>query len=140
MKAVNIQWDVDNPEDIKLLPSEIDIPEELSDENNMNVYAEEISDYISNFTGFCHLGFFMKKDFGDVKIGDIVICYDEYSHDLHWHKVKVNNIEFDEANRTITNPKGKIYFGKDLEEKNWGDDYITVVTESNFISIDDTQE
>ena len=60
MKAVNIMWDVsDGTEDMKkedileileTLPTEIEIPDEMTDE-------EEISDYISDETGFCHYGF-----------------------------------------------------------------------------------
>lgn len=50
MKAVNIVWDVDSPEDAEQLPTEIDIPNEIVDE-------EQISDYISGLTGFCHKGF-----------------------------------------------------------------------------------
>ena len=50
MKAINIQWDVDYKKDLKYLPQEINIPEELIDE-------DEISDYISDLTGFCHYGF-----------------------------------------------------------------------------------
>lgn len=50
LKAVDIQWDVDEMEDLSLLPSEINIPEGLSRE-------EEISDYLSDVTGFCHKGF-----------------------------------------------------------------------------------
>lgn len=50
MKAVNIAWDVDTEEDLQLLPVEIEIPEKIED-------IEEISDYISDLTGFCHLGF-----------------------------------------------------------------------------------
>ena len=51
MKAVNIQWDVDGDyEALEDLPTEIEIPEGMTDE-------EEISDYISNETGFCHYGF-----------------------------------------------------------------------------------
>lgn len=49
MKAVNIQWDFDNGEEAEL-PNEIDLPENLVDE-------DEISDYISDVTGFCHKGF-----------------------------------------------------------------------------------
>jgi len=52
-KAVNIQWDVDDPEDLELLPTEIDIPDEMTD-------IEEISDYITEQTGFCHKGFTME--------------------------------------------------------------------------------
>lgn len=50
MKAVEIKWDVDNEEDLKFLPTEIDIPDGMNDE-------DEISDYLSDFSGFCHKGF-----------------------------------------------------------------------------------
>ncbi len=50
MKAVNIEWDVDNKEDIDMLPTEIEIPAEISD-------VDEISDYLSDVTGYCHCGF-----------------------------------------------------------------------------------
>lgn len=50
MKAINIKWDVDFKEDLEGLPTEIEIPEGITDE-------EEISDYISDETGFCHCGF-----------------------------------------------------------------------------------
>ena len=50
MKAINIEWDVDYKEDLYSLPAEIEIPEDLEDE-------DEISDYISDVTGFCHFGF-----------------------------------------------------------------------------------
>ena len=50
-KAINIQWDTDgNPSILDDLPTEILIPDTLSDE-------ESISDYISNETGFCHYGY-----------------------------------------------------------------------------------
>lgn len=51
MKAINIQWDVDG--DIELiadLPTEIEIPDGMNDE-------DEISDYISDEVCFCHFGF-----------------------------------------------------------------------------------
>ena len=51
MKAVNIKWDTDG--DLELLyelPREIEIPDETTDE-------DEISDYITDVTGFCHNGF-----------------------------------------------------------------------------------
>lgn len=50
MKAINIIWTVDYEEDLKALPKEITIPENMTDE-------DEISDYISDMTGFCHEGF-----------------------------------------------------------------------------------
>ncbi len=50
MKATNIQWDVDGNDGLfSDLPKEIDIPNEMKE--------EEISDYISSETGFCHFGF-----------------------------------------------------------------------------------
>lgn len=50
MKATNIKWDVDFEEQLEDLPTEIEIPDGMTDE-------EEISDYISDETGFCHYGF-----------------------------------------------------------------------------------
>jgi len=50
MRAVNIIWDVDFEDDLESLPKEINIPDGMTDE-------DEISDYISNFAGFCHKGF-----------------------------------------------------------------------------------
>lgn len=42
-KATHIQWDVDDLEDLELLPTEIDIPDDMTD-------MEEISDYITDQT------------------------------------------------------------------------------------------
>lgn len=53
MKATNIEWDVDDLEDLDYLPTEIEIPEGMIDE-------EEISDYISDETGFCHNGYVLE--------------------------------------------------------------------------------
>lgn len=50
MKAINIIWDVDFKEDLEQLPNKIELPFGMVDE-------DEISDYISNETGFCHKGF-----------------------------------------------------------------------------------
>lgn len=58
MKAINILWDVDDEEDEISLPEEIDIPKDMTDE-------DEISDYISDETGFCHYGFDLVDDNGD---------------------------------------------------------------------------
>lgn len=59
MKAANIKWDTDG--DLELLqdlPKEIEIPEYLIDEDtDIDEYEEEISDYISEVTGYCHFGF-----------------------------------------------------------------------------------
>lgn len=48
--VINIQWDVDNEEDFNRLPQRIKIPEGMTDD-------DEISDYLSDMTGFCHRGF-----------------------------------------------------------------------------------
>lgn len=52
-KATHIQWDVDDLEDLELLPTEIDIPDDMTD-------MAEISDYITDQTGFCHNGFIVE--------------------------------------------------------------------------------
>ena len=49
MKAINIKWDVDNEEDLEFLPAEIELPD--------GIEADEIEDYLSNVTGFCHKGY-----------------------------------------------------------------------------------
>ena len=56
MKAINIIWDVDDKENLNMLPSEIEIPEDMIDEAG-EVDDDEISDYISDVTGFCHKGY-----------------------------------------------------------------------------------
>lgn len=54
LKAFNIEWDVDLAEDLDSLPKEVQIPDGMTD-------TEEISDYLSNLTGFCHRGFELKE-------------------------------------------------------------------------------
>ena len=41
-KAVSIEWDADSEEDMDSLPTEVDIPPELAD-------IDEISDYLSDW-------------------------------------------------------------------------------------------
>lgn len=55
MKAINIKWDIDKDENdnidvLQMLPEEMEIPKYITDE-------EEISDWLSDETGFCHNGF-----------------------------------------------------------------------------------
>ena len=50
MRAINIEWDVDYEEQLENLPKEMEIPEGMTDE-------EEISDWLSDEIGFCHNGF-----------------------------------------------------------------------------------
>lgn len=80
----------------------------------------------------------MNKQFLDIQVGDIVVVWDEYSsHDYNEHRIKVEHIEFDdEYINGESNPKGMRCYGTDLEEDEWGDDYMTVVTEGNFVAIE----
>lgn len=48
-KVSQIEWDVECKETLDLLPKEMEIPEWVED--------EDISDYLSDVTGFCHKGF-----------------------------------------------------------------------------------
>ena len=68
MKAVNIKWDVtDGVEDmtqeemnevLETLPTEVNIPDSLIDEEfDEDYYYSDISDWLSNEYGFCHFGF-----------------------------------------------------------------------------------
>lgn len=51
--ATNIKWDIDEDPNTDL-PKDIKIPDEMVDE-------DEISNYISDFTGYCHKGFEIKE-------------------------------------------------------------------------------
>lgn len=53
--AYDIQWDCDEEDDAGTLPSIVPIPQGLTDE-------EEISDYLSDLTGFCHKGFTLSDE------------------------------------------------------------------------------
>lgn len=58
-KAINIKWDTDgDTEALNNLPTEIKIPDWVYDEeDSQEDIIEDISNYISNETGFCHNGF-----------------------------------------------------------------------------------
>lgn len=47
--ATDIEWDIDEDEEVNL-PNTIRIPDSITD-------IEEIGDYITNQTGYCHFGF-----------------------------------------------------------------------------------
>lgn len=64
IKAVNIIWDTDDEETLKELPTEIDIPHEIEDDD------DKISDYLSDETGFCHKGYLLKRITYNVEITD----------------------------------------------------------------------
>lgn len=61
MKATNIKWDTDgNKKTLRYLPKKMEIPSGMYD-------LDDISDYLSDETGFCHDGFFIEYDKDDVK-------------------------------------------------------------------------
>ena len=82
------------------------------------------------------------ETFKDIKVGDIVIVYNEYSHDYEEHKIKIDSIEYSkEYINKKYNPKGMRFYGIDLSlwdseiQDYINDDYISVVTEGNFVCI-----
>lgn len=52
-RATHIQWDVDEEEDLEELPDSMDIPKGKDE--------DEIADYLSDQTGFCHDGFDLEE-------------------------------------------------------------------------------
>lgn len=78
----------------------------------------------------------------DVKVGDIVICYDEYGHDYVEHEFRVDSIEHEPAYATEEDPTGTILYGTDLgyvdengEFDEGDDEYIGSVHAGNFVGI-----
>ena len=64
MKAVNIIWDTDGDDELrKELPRTIQIPDEMIAEDG-TVDEDEIADYLSNQTGFCHFSYYLVDDDG----------------------------------------------------------------------------
>jgi hypothetical protein len=58
MKATCIDWDTDGDEEVlKELPTEIELPNELTDGE---IDYDGIEDYLSNKTGFCHFGYVLE--------------------------------------------------------------------------------
>lgn len=119
MKAVDIVWDVDDEKGREGLPQEIEIPEGMTDE-------DEISDYLSDATGFCHKGFVLRKAFADIAPGDKVVCFDECLHDYEEHELLIESVECEEGILTA--------YGTDLTyPKDETDKYLTSVTIGNFV-------
>lgn len=64
LKAINIKWDTDGDMEVfNELPTEIVIPDELEEmyKKDREYALEEISDWLSDETGFCHSGFEIEK-------------------------------------------------------------------------------
>lgn len=60
LKAINIKWDTDGDKEVlNELPTEMIIPNELEElyKKDREYALEEISDWLSDETGFCHDGF-----------------------------------------------------------------------------------
>ena len=55
MTSTNLLWDADTQEELELLPIEIDIQEDITED-------DEISDYLSDVSGYCHHGFSLDSD------------------------------------------------------------------------------
>jgi len=64
LKAINIKWDTDGDmEVLNELPTEMIIPDELEEmyKKDKEYALEEISDWLSDETEFCHAGFEIEK-------------------------------------------------------------------------------
>lgn len=65
LKAINIKWDTDGDEEVlQSLPTEMIIPDYLAEyySTDREYVTEEISDWLSDETGFCHSGFEIVKE------------------------------------------------------------------------------
>lgn len=65
LKAINIKWDTDGDKEVlQDLPTEMIIPDYLEDcySSDREYTMEEISDWLSEETGFCHSGFEIVKE------------------------------------------------------------------------------
>ena len=65
LKAINIKWDTDGDmEVLNELPMEMNIPDKLEEmyKKDKEYALDEISDWLSDETGFCHDGFEIEKE------------------------------------------------------------------------------
>ena len=64
LKAINIKWDTEGDKEVfNALPTEMIVPDELEEmyKKDRQFALEEISDWLSDKTGFCHVGFEIEK-------------------------------------------------------------------------------
>lgn len=64
LKAINIKWDTDGDMGVfNALPTEMIVPDELETiyKRDREYVLEEVSDWLSEETGFCHDGFEIEK-------------------------------------------------------------------------------
>lgn len=92
MKATNIIWDIDDPEDAKYLPTEIEIPNGMTDE-------DDISDYLSDTTGFCHEGFCLALSVHDLTRDQLILLK---QHHLMESQVSVSYGELAEVDTLVS--------------------------------------
>ena len=52
--AVDIEWDIDDEGSLENLPITVEIPEGMDE--------EDVSDYLSNLTGYCHKGYVLIEE------------------------------------------------------------------------------
>ena len=65
LKAINIKWDTDGDKEVfNEFPTEMIIPDELEEmyKKDKEFALEEISDWLSDETGFCHGGFEIERE------------------------------------------------------------------------------
>ena len=65
LKAINIKWDTDGDKEVfNDLPTEMIVPDELEKmyKKDKEYALDEISDWLSDETGFCHDGFEIEKE------------------------------------------------------------------------------
>lgn len=111
MKAVNIKWDTDN-ENVEL-PSEIEIPTGMLD-------TEEISDYLSDMTGYCHFGFeLIERPNMDIS----QLCYELYKIDWKHSHMITKDREMDSLKNYFEDaryfPDGDYSYNNYLEERGY---------------------
>ncbi|MCD8327670.1 MAG: hypothetical protein LUC25_01085 [Ruminococcus sp.] len=66
LKATNIDWDVESAKERRFLPTEIEIPDEVIQDETLETYddlIDAVSDYISDKAGFCHFGFRLEEHY-----------------------------------------------------------------------------
>ena len=64
LKAINIKWDTEGDKEVfNALPTKMIVPDELEEiyKKDREFAFEEISDWLSDETGFCHAGFEIEK-------------------------------------------------------------------------------
>lgn len=110
MKAVNIQWDTDGETKNVELPTEIEIPSGMVDD-------DEISNYLSDITGHCHFGFnLIERPNLDIS----QLCYELYKIDWKHSHMITKDIEMDSLKNYFENaryfPDGNYSYYDYLEE------------------------